>query len=160
MSLLRKTIYTILVVMILSLALTTALGGIALAANIIKMPVSLLLGSPFIDYTIPGLALALLVGGSALFAGVLLLRKSKFALLFANTAGVMIMFFEFVEVLVIGSPVGIARTLQILYFGLGTLIVIASMGIWFLDLAAEPGAQVSSTTPETASSILRRRSSP
>ena len=44
------------------------------------------------------------------------------------------MFFEFVEVMIIGSPAGIVRTLQIFYFGLGTAITIASMGTWFLDL--------------------------
>jgi hypothetical protein len=44
------------------------------------------------------------------------------------------MFFEFVEVLVIGSPAGMARTLQILYFGTGTAIIVASMGVWFLDI--------------------------
>jgi hypothetical protein len=63
-----------------------------------------------------------------------LIRKSEFAILFATTAGVIIMFFEFVEILAIGSPAGIARTLQIFYFGLGTAIVVASMGTWFLDL--------------------------
>jgi hypothetical protein len=94
-------------------------------------------GSPFRDYTIPGLALTAIVGGSALFAALLLLRKSKYATLFAATAGVIIMFFEFVEALSIGSLAGVARTLQILYFGLGTLIVLVALGLWFLDLRAE-----------------------
>ncbi len=139
MKLLQKTLYIILIVLTIFLALTTIAGGIALMANIISMPVSLLQGSVFGSYTIPGLALAVLVGGGAVFAAVLLLRRSRFGLLFATTAGVMIMFFEFVEMLVIGSPAGIARTLQVFYFGLGTLIVVASMGSWFLDLVDEPG---------------------
>ena len=75
--------------------------------------------------------------GSALFAAILLIRKSKFALLFSTTAGIVIMFFEFVEVLVIGSPAEVARTLQILYFGVGTAIVIPALGIWFLDLLSK-----------------------
>ncbi len=49
------------------------------------------------------------------------------------------MFFEFVEVLVIGSPAGVARTLQIIYFGLGTLITIAALGMWFIDIKKEKG---------------------
>lgn len=139
MKLLQKTLYIILIVLTIFLALTTIAGGLALMANIISMPVSLLQGSVFGSYTIPGLALAVLVGGGAVFAAVLLLRRSRFGLLFATTAGVMIMFFEFVEMLVIGSPAGIARTLQVFYFSLGTLIVVASMGSWFLDLVEEPG---------------------
>lgn len=138
MKLLQKSLYVILIVLTIFLALTTFLGGIGLMTNLIAMPVTMLQGSPFKDFTIPALALSVIAAGSALFAAILLLRKSRFALLFANTTGVIIMFFEFVEVLVIGSPAGIARNLQILYFGLGTLIVIAAMGIWFLDLIAEP----------------------
>jgi len=65
----------------------------------------------FKDSSVPGLALFFIVGGSALFATILLYRKSKFAVLFSATAGIIIMFFEFVEVMIIGSPAGIARTL-------------------------------------------------
>jgi hypothetical protein len=97
-------------------------------------PVEMLKGSVFQDFTLPGLALGIIVGGSAIFAAVLLFRKSKFSILFSTTAGTIIMFFEFVEVLVIGSPAGMARTLQILYFGTGTAIIVASMGVWFLDI--------------------------
>jgi hypothetical protein len=131
---LRKTLDIVLIVLTFFLSLTAILGGIALLAHINTPPVEMLQGSTFRDYTIPALALMLIVGGSALFAAILLLRKSKFALLFAATAGVIIMFFEFVEALIIGSPAGAARTLQIFYFGLGTLVVIAAMSAWFLDL--------------------------
>ncbi len=134
MRLFRNVLYIALIVLTVFQSITTILGGIALLANVISMPVELLQGSPFRDYTIPGLALSLLAGGSSLFASVLLFRKSKFAILFSTTAGVVMMFFEFVEVLVIGSSAGVARALQIIYFGTGTAIVVAAMGIWFLDL--------------------------
>ena len=42
----------------------------------------------------------------------------------------MIIFFEIVEVLVIGSDPGVARSLQIFYFGLGLLIALLSAGHW------------------------------
>jgi hypothetical protein len=131
----RRIIHVILVVLTLFLAISTILGGIALIINLIEMPVELLQGSPFSDYSIPGLALSIIVGGTASFATILLIKRSKYELLFSTTAGVVIIFFEFVEVLVIGSPDGIAQFLQIFYFGLGTLIVIASMGAWFIDLS-------------------------
>src|SRR5512138_705110 len=128
MKLFRHILYIALIVLVIFQSISTILGGIALLANIISMPVELLQGSPFQDYTLPGLALSLLAGGSALFAIILLFRRSKFSILFSTTAGVVMMFFEFVEVLVIGSPAGIARTLQIVYFGTGTAIVVAAMG--------------------------------
>lgn len=40
------------------------------------------------------------------------------------------MIFEIVEVLVIGSPPGIARTLQIIYFSLGGIILVLSLVDW------------------------------
>jgi hypothetical protein len=44
------------------------------------------------------------------------------------------MSFEFVEVMVIGSPEGIARNLQIFYFGTGIIISILSIIVWLIDL--------------------------
>jgi hypothetical protein len=130
----RKTLYGILVILTIFLALTALAGCGQLVEGTYAPSTEMLNGSVFKNFIIPGLALGLIVGGSAAFAAVLLLRKSKFAVLFAATSGVIIMFFEFVEVLVIGSPAGIARTLQIFYFGLGTVIEIFSMGTWFVDL--------------------------
>lgn len=133
-----KIIRTTQVILTIFLALSSIAGCIQLLEGTFAPSVELLQGSPFTNFTVPGLALGLIVGGSALVAAIFLLRKSKFGTMLAATAGVVIMFFEFVEVLVIGSPAGIARTLQIFYFGLGTLIVIVSFGTWFLDLLTSP----------------------
>jgi hypothetical protein len=103
----------------------------------------MLSGSPFKDFTIPGLALGILVGGSALFAAILSIRRNKFATLSCIAAGLIIMFFEFIEMLVIGSPAGPARFMQIFYFGMGTIIIAASMAAWFFELLGKPGAQPS-----------------
>ena len=79
----------------------------------------------------------MVVGGSALFAAILSIRKNKFSLLASITSGLIIMFFEFVEMLIIGSPAGPARFMQIFYFGMGTVIVSTSLGRWFLDLVSD-----------------------
>ena len=135
MKLFIKILHITLTCLTLFLTLSGFAGGVGLLAKVNAPPVSQLEGSLFKDWTIPGLSLFLIVGGSALFAAILLLRKSKYALLASVTTGIIIMFFEFVEVLVIGSPAGIAQTLQIFYFGLGTAITVASMGLWFIDLS-------------------------
>jgi hypothetical protein len=123
-----------LIVLTIFMALTTVAGGIQLVEGTYAPPTEMLSDSVFNNFIIPGLILGVIVGGSAAFAALGLIRKSKFAFLFAASAGIIIMFFEFVEVMVIGSPPGVARTLQIFYFGLGTLIMILSLGAWFLDL--------------------------
>jgi hypothetical protein len=138
MKTLAKILRVVLIVLNFFLSLTAVAGCIQLVEGTYAPSVTMLAGSPFKDYTIPGLSLGLIVGGSALVAAIFLLRKSKFGTMLAATAAITIMFFEFVEVLIIGSPAGVARTLQIFYFGLGTLIVVASFGTWFLDLLADP----------------------
>jgi hypothetical protein len=134
MQTLRWFLRVLLIILDIFLALTAIAGGIALLARLNAPPVEQLQGSIFQDFTIPGLALLVLVGGSALLAGILLIRRSKYALLASLTAAIIIMFFEFVEVMVIGSPPGVARTLQIFYYGLGIIISVVTAGIWFIDI--------------------------
>ena len=139
MKLFKNTIHVTLIVLTIFLALSAIAGSVQLLEGTYAPPVELLDGSIFKDYTIPGLSLGLIVGGCAAFAAVLLIRKSKFAALCATTAGIIIMFFEFVEVMVFGTPDQVALVLQIFYFGLGTVITVASMGTWFLDIQSNQG---------------------
>jgi len=133
MKLASKSIRVLLIVLNIFLALTAFGGGIQLLVGFYIPPVEMLNGSPFKDFTIPGLALGIIVGGSALFAAILWIRKSKFAIPASVAAGLVIMFFEFVEALIIGSPAGPARFMQILYFGMGTMIASVALGQWFFE---------------------------
>ena len=136
MTLLTKTLRILLIVLTFLLALAALEGGIQLLIGFYIPPVEMLNGV-FKDFTIPGLALGILVGGSALFASILSMRRNRFATLASIAAGVIIMFFEFVEMLVIGSPAGPARFMQIFFFGMGTIIICISMGQWFIDLRTQ-----------------------
>ena len=133
----RKALYVILVVLVVFLAVTAILGGIGILTGINVPSVEELKSSIFQGVTIPGLALLLIVGGGASWASMALIRKLKLAMPLATAAGLTILFFEFVEVLIIGSPAGVAQNLQILYFGVGTLIVAISICIWGIDLLAD-----------------------
>ena len=126
MNLLIKPTRILLIVLNLFLALTAFGGGIQLLLGFYVPPVDMLSGSIFKDFTIPGFALGLIVGGSALTAAILWIRKHPLALVGSITAGLIIMFFEFVEMLVIGSPAGPARFMQIFYFVMGTIIISVS----------------------------------
>jgi hypothetical protein len=134
METLKKTLRILLIVLTFFLAITAVLGGITLMVGFYAPPLDYLQGSIFTSFAVPGLALSLLVGGGALLAAILLLRKNKYGTLFAAAAGIMIMFFEFVEMLVIGSPAGPARFMQVFYFGLGTALEVAALGTWFMEL--------------------------
>ena len=141
MNLLTKSIRVLLIVLTLFLSLAAFEGGIQLLIGFYTPPVEMLNGSIFKDFTIPGLALGIIVGGSALFTAILLLRKNKFSLLASVTTGVIIMFFEFVEMLVIGSPAGPARFMQIFYFGMGTIIISVSLASIFFEMLGGTNSQ-------------------
>ena len=123
------------------LALTAIGGGISLLAGIYSPPVSDLAGSPFSDYTLPGLALFVLVGGSALIAAILTIRRHPYAPLASAAAGIMILIFEIVEVIAIGSPPGVARNLQVFYFSLGALILVLAVAQWRVERKTAAASQ-------------------
>lgn len=126
----KRIEHTLLLVLDAFLAITAMAGGIGLLTGAIAPGVALLQGSPFASYTIPGLALLILVGGCALLATGLMLRRSQWAVLTSAFAGMMIIGFELVEMLVIGSPAGVARNLQIFYLTLGLLICALAAAQW------------------------------
>jgi hypothetical protein len=127
---LKDILRILLIILAFFLALTAFAGGVGLLAGINAPPVEALSGSPFRDYTIPGLALFVLVGGGGLAAGILLLRQHPWGALASGAAGIMIIVFEIVEVLAIGSDPGVARTLQIFYFSLGVAISVLAAALW------------------------------
>jgi hypothetical protein len=135
MPFIRRLARITLIVLAFFLALSALGGGVGLLTGWNAPPVEDLGDSLFRSYLLPGLALLVLVGGGALLSALFLIRRHPLSLPIAAAAGFAIMFFEFVEVLVIGSPPGIARTLQILYFGIGALMNAICIGLWLLDSA-------------------------
>lgn len=109
------------------LAVSAIPGGLALLAGFYAPPVEQLAGSVFRSFLVPGLTLLLVVGGSALAAAVLLVRRSRLACACAGLSGAFVMAFEFVEVLAIGSPRGPAFVMQVLYFAIGLALVCLSL---------------------------------
>ena len=147
MSQLRRLVHVLLIVLAGVLGLSAVPGGITLLVGFYAPPVDQLRGSVFADFTVPGLALLLLVGGSAVLATVLLVRRSTFGPLAATLAGAIVMAFEFVEVLAIGSPPGPARVMQLLYFGIGLGLVGVSLVAQFIDELRPPARSAPHTRP-------------
>jgi NADH:ubiquinone oxidoreductase subunit 6 (subunit J) len=134
----QRVLRFLLIALTLFLALTAFAGGGGLLMGFAAPPVEMLAGTVFPDYTLPGLALLIIVGVSAMAAAVLLFRRPPSAALASAWAGIAIIGFEAVEVLAIGSPAGIARNLQIFYSALGLLILVLSLAFRRTRSAAEP----------------------
>ena len=127
-----KILRVILIILVAFLSLTAVAGGIGLLTGLNAPPVEMLAGSPFHSYVVPGLSLLVIVGGGALVATVLLARRHPWSVLAAAAMGPVIIFFEIVEILAIGSDPGVARTLQVFYLSLGTLILLLAGGMWMV----------------------------
>lgn len=127
MNRLQSSLRVALILLAGFLCLSAIPGGIMLLAGFYAPPVEQLKGSVFSSFLLPGLALLCIVGGSALLALILLVRRSRFAPASTGLAGITVMSFEFVEVLAIGSPPGPAFVMQVVYFSLGLVLVCGAL---------------------------------
>lgn len=102
-------------------------GGVALASSpsgaILHMPLSLLAGTPFRDFLIPGLILAIAVGGTSLLGGYVAARRHPDTFLWAILSGITLTLWIAIEV----ALIGVLHWLQPFYFLLGVLI--AAIGL-------------------------------
>lgn len=138
-------------------AVTSILGGLALVVGTflpdrslaITPPSEYLAGSPFTSYLVPGLILAIVVGGLNVCAFVLLLRRRSLALFAAAVAGYSVQCWIFVQMALIPfSP------LQAVYFAAGAV----ELGLVLLLLGLLPRS-ATSTTPTADSRYAHREGS-
>ncbi|HYX49643.1 MAG TPA: hypothetical protein VE843_07860, partial [Ktedonobacteraceae bacterium] len=108
------------------IGLSALQGGVALLRGdfLNVVPVDWLAGTPFSDYTIPGLTLVIIVGGSALLAAATVFIEREWAVLISVLAGLIMIGFEVVEMVSVNGKVGgdalpMALGLQLFYFVLG-----------------------------------------
>lgn len=115
---------TLLFILISFTALTATVSGLLLMSNpggeIFKMPLSLLVETPFKNYLIPGIILAFLVGGSHLLAVFYNIQRNNSRYNWAMLAGLMISGWIIVQMLMIKG----VHWLQFFYLGIGLLTIL------------------------------------
>lgn len=132
----RATRTTLLVVQ-LFIAFTSVLGGLALVlgslssdlVTVVSPPDEFLEGSPFGSFLIPGVILAVVLGGLHAWAAVEMLRQAPWALLLAAAAGYATLIWIFVQMMFIPFSM-----LQAVYFAAGAL----ELGLVLLVLGVMP----------------------
>jgi hypothetical protein len=105
--------------LLLAIALFLAVGAIPVGlgfvvrpdGSLIGMPRSVLASTPFTDFMVPGLFLAVAVGGSTLAAAVLVARGARRASFVSLAAGVVVVGWIVVQVWLIGL-VSVLQTKQ------------------------------------------------
>jgi hypothetical protein len=104
----------------------TALAGATLVLP--TLPTDMLAGSVFPDFLVPGLALGVVVGGSALIATVAVISRPKLGAAVAMVSALMIVVFELVEIGTVGY-----HWLQLAYILLGLVIAALGFRVWIVQ---------------------------
>ncbi len=113
------------------IALTAIGGGLALLFGLEgnRFPLEWLQGTPFPDYTIPALLLAIAVGGSSLIATIMIFAKVKAYPSAAVIAGCILIGYISVEAIILKQvPPGPTVT-EIIYFVLGLVVALGAVYI-------------------------------
>jgi hypothetical protein len=135
----HKLVRSALIVVETFVALSAVAGGIALLREVFAQgkPVVWLAGTPFNDYTIPGLLLALVIGGGMLLAAATVFIPREWAVLISVGAGIVMVGFEVVEAVCIDSNVGdglpLVAGLQVFYVVLGLAIFGLAASLWMTE---------------------------
>ncbi|MCB0110978.1 MAG: hypothetical protein KDE53_33890 [Caldilineaceae bacterium] len=130
-----RTLQIVIAILTGFIALTAIGGGIALLVGLedARFPLEWLRGTPFTDYTIPALLLAIVVGGSALVACVTIILGHGWGVLASIVAGVIMMGYIVVEYLILKqSPPGPTVT-EYGYFALGLVTFVLAGYIWLAE---------------------------
>jgi len=124
-------------VVLIGLAVFVAFTAIYGAFFVIPdLPREWLDGGPFVDYTIPALALGLVVGPIAIVAAVSAIVRPEVAGLASMVAGATIVLFELVEIAIVGLAIvdyGVDEPvawLQIVYLLVGMIQVVIGAALW------------------------------
>ncbi len=118
----HKLVRIALVVLEVLVGLIAITGGVALVAGAIPFPVEWLHGTPFSDYTIPGLVLAIVVGGSSLIAAATIFTGREMGLFASALAGFSMAGYEVVYRALVDHLdwFGVYFVLGVAIFGLAT----------------------------------------
>jgi hypothetical protein len=136
----HKGIRIILVVVETFIGLAAIGGGIALLTSAFPaqwLPIAWLAGTPFSDYTIPGLVLLIVLGGGMLLAAATQFVQREWAVLLSAAMGLTMIGWIIVEVAIIDRYVQaiVPPTVlqQVLFPVLGLVIFGLSIYLWMTE---------------------------
>ncbi|MDA0352880.1 MAG: hypothetical protein O3A10_11800 [Chloroflexi bacterium] len=115
----------------LFVALTAIGGGVALIAGLegTRYPTEVLSRTPFRSFLVPGLILAVVVGGSAVLATVQLITNREMGGLLSIVAGALLGGFIAVEVAALNDEPGWSTT-ELVYLAIGVVMVGLGVVVW------------------------------
>lgn len=115
---------SLLFILVSFIAVTSTLSGLLMISNpggaILNLPISLLEGTPFKNFLIPGILLTTMVGSVNLLAVFFNMQRHPNRYHWAIAGGIVISIWIIVQMLLIGA----IHWLHFLYLGIGILIIL------------------------------------
>lgn len=108
-------------------AVSTVAGGVELVTGLRRFPTAWLQGTPFSDYTVPGLILGLVVGGSATIATVMTVKSASAGSAASFSGGIILAGWIAGEVLLLNQPN--PTWVEGFYFGVGMLMATLAIAL-------------------------------
>lgn len=130
----HKRVRVMIVAVAAFIAISAIAGGAAMLAGAVQFPLEWLRSTPFSDYTIPALTLAIVAGGSALLATVMVFTSRTAGVFAAMAAGLIMAGYEVVEVITIMQ----VNWLQGVYFGAGLVVFGLAAFLWVIEVRRHP----------------------
>ena len=130
-----------LILLLLFVAFSAVIGAVFVVPT---LPLDWIRRGPMTDFTVPAIALGLVVGGSAVVALGLLVADSPSAGVAAMAAGALVIAFEFVEIWVVGFAIlvrgadDVVSWLQVACIGIGVISMALGYHLWHVP--ADPRA--------------------
>lgn len=117
-------------------ALSAVVGAVGLVVGYMNIPLSVLSGTPFTDFTVPALLLGFVVGGSALVAGVIaVLRLRRLDALASAAAGGITVGWLGIEI----AMIGLGSWAQVAWLVVGALMIGLAGLLWMAESRAAVG---------------------
>ncbi len=129
----HKSVRLVIAVLTGFIALTAVGGGAAILLGVDSFPLAWLVGTPFHSYTIPALLLAVVVGGSSLVAAVLAVRGGQASGVAVLAAGLIMVGYIVVEVLILQQVPPGPTWIEAMYFTLGLTIFALGAYLWLRE---------------------------
>ena len=111
-------------------AVSAIVGAVGLVVGFMNIPVSVLSGTPFTDFTIPALLLGVVVGGSALVAaGITAFGLRPFDAFSSAVAGCITVGWLTIEI----AMIGLGSWAQVVWWLVGALMIGLAALLWMAE---------------------------
>jgi hypothetical protein len=116
-------------------AVSAIVGAVGLIVGFMDIPVSVLIGTPFADFTVPALLLGFVVGGSALVAAITTaLALRPFDALSSAAAGCITVGWLTIEI----GMIGLGSWAQVFWWLVGVVMMVVAVLLWLAETHQAP----------------------